>query len=956
MSHQEHGRYGDRKSGGNGGGRGGGRGGGGDKQDHHAKNEKEDEAMAAARGAADAAGVHHRHYVNKGLDERGDSASHPLPTGTAYPGMAMQGAKTPTTTTGSVQRPPVTPYKSDPNCPEEVGIRDGTHVVGRLQLKQWTNAVAFVKNPLFAFDVFVGGVDHRGPALPGDIVVVKLKPQSEWKAAQREGVDSEYKPFLHAAPAKGTDDGSPASAASPALPDGRAVENVLRHDPSRRGAQDDASRLARALNARENLEWPANLQPEGTVVKVLERRFDPMQCCRFFDGSRPQQGEPTGPKQPPRIELDRWYRFKSYSDDFPIVAVYGRDIPANFRDDVTSYLFLVQVGSVPDVKFVDGRFPVGRVVISLGQAGTAEAESTAISFTHKVRDAPFSAEVEECVMEHFVIPSKEELKQMNRRDLRDEEFICTIDPATARDLDDALSIEQTPGGYRVGVHIADVSFFVPIHSPLDEEARERATSTYYIERVVPMLPRKLCEDYCSLNAGVDKFAFSGIWHFDRAGNVQSEWFGQSVIRNRCRMAYEDAQRIIEGDLSGDSLNFVNEEQPRDVLVKKVIKSVQLLQELALVLRQNRFDRGALSLNKGKLKFIFEDFNSRLAPKGLTQERSREANFLVEEFMLHANCRVGEKVVQYMPDSALLRKHDPPVKKKLNNFITAASRFGFKIQGGGSKALRDSLAEYNDHPDCDSLRFMATICMSLAKYTCSEEDKKASVGHYALAAPIYTHFTSPIRRYADLVIHRQLLLALDIERELKRRGIKGDAVMSEEAKYVDFNEMEHGDFYMHPSDVQTVALNCNNRKEAAKKAGDASSSLFLCLFIRALEQKAKVEPSLPSKLVLRAVVVRITDQVFTLYISDIALTYEIYHNTTLQKWTTANVVDEDQASFLVTWGQHPDNQDVVTEKLTLFSQVLVTLDAVIRGHMELQATIHAPWARNPARITPLDFAL
>jgi DIS3-like exonuclease 2 len=926
--------------------------------DKEPSNAAEAAAVETARGSAEASGVHHRHLTNTGLGSSQDVMFAPHGTvasrltsgeGVAYPGESVLGAVTPVTPAPVVTRPPVKKYVSNPGLPIEAGVRAGTHIIGELVVKKWTTAVAFVKSPhVLPYDVFVGGLENRGNALPGDIVVIQLKPQSEWKTSTREGIDSTHKPTL-SHKAQGGD------AATSQLEDGRTVMNVLKHDAGSRKAGDHAERLTRDLNGHTDFtSWPANLQPEGFVVMVLERRFDPTQCCRHFAG-QPQPNQPA--QGPPRIMNERFYRFKSYSDDFPIVAIYGRDIPSTFHDDITKYLFLVHINTEPAVQFADNRFPVGRVVMSLGQTGTVDAESAAISFTHKIKDAPFTEEVEECVMRDFVIPSASELKAMGRRDLREEEFVCTIDPATARDLDDALSICETPGGYRVGVHIADVSHFVPIHTPLDEEARERATSTYFIERVIPMLPRRLCEDYCSLNAGVDKFAFSGIWHFDRAGNVQSEWFGQSVIRNRCRMAYEDAQRIIDGDESGDSLNFVNENEPREVLVPKVVTGVKLLQELALKLRQRRFDRGALSLNKGKLKFIFEDFNSRLAPKGLTQERSRAANFLVEEFMLHANCRVGEKVVQYLPDCALLRKHDPPVKKKLKNFIDAAAKFGFKISSSGSKALRDSLDEYRDHPDSDCLRFMATICMSLAKYTSSEADKKTPVAHYALAAPIYTHFTSPIRRYADLVIHRQLLLALDIERELAKRGIKGDSASANAAVgSIDFNDLDHGDYYVHPSDVAHIAEQCNKKKEAAKKAGESSSSLFLCLFIRALEEKAKVEPRLPSKLVLRAVVVRIEEGNFTLYIPDIAMTYEIFHNTTFQRWQGENAVEEDKTAFVVTWGAHPNTNDVVTEKITLFSQVLVTLTAVVRGHMELQATIHPPWERDASRITPTSFEL
>jgi DIS3-like exonuclease 2 len=648
------------------------------------------------------------------------------------------------------------------------------------------------------------------------------------------------------------------------------------------------------------------------------------------------------------------------------------------------------------------QFPFGKVHGSLGQAGTVEGESRAIAHENKVKDADFTEEVEACVMQSCDIPSREELAATGRRDLRESEFVCTIDPATARDLDDALSIVRTATGYRVGVHIADVSHFVPMGSELDLEAKERATSVYFVERVIPMLPRRLCEDYCSLNAGVDKFAFSGIWEFDNVGNVTSEWFGQSLIRNRCRMAYGDAQLIIEGDKSGDTLVFKNEDEPREVLVKKVVKAVDNLAALATKLRARRFERGALSLNKKKVRFVFEDFNSRLSPQAIALERSGEANWLVEEFMLHANCSVAAKVAQFMPEETLLRKHPAPTK--LGPMAAAAKDFGFTITPDTSKRLAASLAAYKDHPDGDTLRFMATLCMQRAQYCHSGEDKANSIAHYALAAPIYTHFTSPIRRYADLVTHRQLLLALEIEQLVLGGAADGS---------VDPRGLPHGRYYLDIEEVCVVAAQCNEKKQAAQSAGEASTDLFLCLFLQAVSLKSQLDPTLPAVVAIRVVVVRIKDGAFMLFSPELGLSHELTHNNQSQPWIGTNKQEKDHSAFVIDWGpkdgsraalppaagpaaaslapylavngawvpnpnvpnaasmppppmapmQPPPQQSggggggggglPVHEKVTLFSQFIVTLRTVIRGRMSIDMLMRPPWNRDAGCVTDLQ---
>ena len=874
--------------------------------------------------------------------------------------------------------------------------KNGRACIATLHVVSWTSSAAFGKG-YWKADTNGGGssvildVSRGDPnALPGDVVLIQLDDPSRWMPPgseaggqqQRDDAGEAAANWLEAAPqvegelllADGDDK---------RLPDGREIVHAIKVNPDesiavRRMRSTLAGRVALSVGAPvsppTDCRWPSGLQPRGFIEKVVKRNFERMHACRFFAPPTTDPSKKSGP-----LQLERFHRFKPYDVAFPIIAVFGRDVPSNLRDTPEDYLYMVEIQEHRDrlgePVMIDGRFPLGIVKQSLGRKETAEAESTAIASAFKVKSAPFTEEVEACVMNEFVIPDPDELQRLRRRDLRDEEFVCTIDPPTARDLDDAISIEATSGGYRVGVHIADVSYFVPYGSPLDEEASERATSVYFIERVIPMLPHKLCEDYCSLNAGTDKFAFSGIWHFDRSGKVQSEWFGQSVIRNRCRMTYDDAQRIIDGDLSGNSLQFKNETASREALVARVVQSVQLMWKLAQILKENRRNRGAIALNKAKLQFTFDTADSKLAPSGFRVERTKEANWLVEEFMLHANFRVAEKVFEFLPDSALLRKHDAPRRSKLQQLGEIARKCGFDIRATSSKALADSLERLSDHPDIDALRTMTTMCMSLAKYVCTgdhdassedpkqqEKDPKAAIAeatsttslcstfrHYALAAYAYCHFTSPIRRYADLVTHRQLLLALDIEREVKRNKGRLDALPEE----VDLNNLPHGEFYMDPSDVSRIATHCNEKKELARKAGDASAKLFLCLYLESLRLKSAQDPRVPATVVTTAVVVRVKANGFSLSVSRMGIDCEILHNTKSQLWKDENETEEGGAGgFTINWGQDPKNGSVVKEKANLFSRFVVTIRVVVKGYLQVDFLVHPPWDRSDSVLTVL----
>ncbi|EPY36519.1 ribonuclease II-like protein, partial [Angomonas deanei] len=544
---------------------------------------------------------------------------------------------------------------------------------------------------------------------------------------------------------------------SKVLADGRRIQNVkLTTDDKtveRKLSQDVRLRNAIGAPPYEQVQFPEGKSPHGAVVRVLWRRFNPYQIGRIADGVvRPGQQN---------LYNNYFYRFKLYNPKLPQVCVEGKDIPSMFHSTISQHFFLLKFESDPNgyLKIYKGDMSLAIIQYSLGNTMSVDTNNLIIQQSYGIPSDVYPADAEACVPETFAFPTEEEMKKTGRRDLRSEEFVCTIDPETARDLDDALSIRKTKKGtYKVGVHIADVSHFVKPGTALDEEAQQRSTSVYFVDKVVPMLPRRLCEDYCSLNPSEDKLAFSSLFELSEDGTVLEEWFGQSIIRSRCRLSYEQAQEII--DTGATPIDVTREcelsGEGEATLKEKVFKSVQLLYQVASVLRKKSLAKGRLTVPNTRLGFQFEEQDSKLAPKAFFVKSQIHANWLVEEFMLLANCRTAEKVVQYS------RRDDapptaPPEKKKLTVLKQSLKECGIILIGGDAKGLQDTLDSAKGHPCYEALSQLLKYSLCRAEYFANDLLETTFRSHFALGFPWYCHFTSPIRRYTDVVSHRQLLL-------------------------------------------------------------------------------------------------------------------------------------------------------------------------------------------------------
>ena len=449
-------------------------------------------------------------------------------------------------------------------------------------------------------------------------------------------------------------------------------------------------------------------RPEGRVVKVLQRAREE------FVG---------------KIEVSQKFSFvvpDSRNIHFDIMIYPEKIGKAKANDKV-----LVKIDKWHDAK---NRSPLGTVTEVLGQAGENEAEIHSImaEFGLPFR---FSRKVEKAADAISDVITEEEIAK--RRDFRSITTF-TIDPFDAKDFDDALSIRKIDGGkFEIGVHIADVSHYVAEGTELDKEAIDRATSVYLVDRTIPMLPERLSNGLCSLRPNEEKLTFSAVFEMDGKGVISNRWFGRTIIESDRRFTYEEAQERIEG-LDSD---FTEE--------------IVTLNNIAKQLRKKKFQQGAVNFETVEVKFKLDEDGKAL--EVIPKER-KDAHKMIEEFMLLANKEVATHIFEWKEKGKeegsktfVYRVHDDPDPEKLNTFASFASRFGHKVDLGKnlSGGLNKLMEDIEGKPEQNVLESLAIRSMAKAKYTTDPRR------HFGLSFDHYTHFTSPIRRYPDVMVHRLL---------------------------------------------------------------------------------------------------------------------------------------------------------------------------------------------------------
>ena len=409
------------------------------------------------------------------------------------------------------------------------------------------------------------------------------------------------------------------------------------------------------------------------------------------------------------------------------------------------------------------RSPRGVIVDVLGQVGDNDTEMHAILAEY---DLPyrFEPEIDEAAQAIDGVITERDYAE--RRDFRDITTF-TIDPADAKDFDDALSIRKVEEGvWEVGVHIADVTHYIRPETVLDCEARDRGTSVYLVDRTVPMLPERLCNELCSLRPDEEKLCFSAVFKLNENAEVIEEWFGRTVIYSDRRFTYAEAQARIETGV-GDYAEEVN-----------------VLNRLAQIMRQRRFKNGAISFERDEFKFILDEKGK---PLGVYTKEQKESNQLIEEFMLLANQKVAEYCTYRMVNgkkvarTMIYRVHDEPNEEKLSRFRDFVLRFGYQFRASKgravAKAINKLVGEIRGRAEANAISTLAVRSMSKALYTTD------NIGHYGLAFKYYTHFTSPIRRYPDMMVHRLLARYLAEGKSADKAKIEAQCVYATEREIV-----------------------------------------------------------------------------------------------------------------------------------------------------------------------------
>jgi len=593
----------------------------------------------------------------------------------------------------------------------------------------------------------------------------------------------------------------------------------------------------------EGLNWErgADVMATGRVVGVMQRNWGD------YIATLPKEEEDSMEKAAGKRIL---------------VYPYNRKIPkirilTSQSKSLQGHRILVRIDAWP----VNSQYPQGHFVKVMGKIGDLETEIDTILVENDIEVTPFSQgilnELPSYESSLNWVPDPEEIAC--RKDLR-KILVMSIDPIGCEDVDDALSVRKLDNGnLEVGVHIADVTHFVPVNSLTDLEARKRATTVYLADRRYDMLPPVLSAQLCSLLGSVQRYAVSCIWEIHpKTFRVKNVWYGKTVIKSSYKLCYEHAQDILDGKSELEMKELIPElskfsgKQLKEKF-QEVKESLTYLSTIAKKWQNTRLKEGALNLESTEVQFEFEE-------KSMTNIKPKEhlaIHETVAECMIMANHWVARKIAEVFPSNSILRMHPPPKKDNFEELKICAKSKGWTVETFSNKALAESLDRCTDSHDPTVnflLRSLATIAMVQAVYFSTGSLKQEEWNHYGLALDKYTHFTSPIRRYADVLVHRLLLAAVSLTTSDWWGGgeVQGKATMN----------------LLNNTELHELCTHINSRNRAAQRAQRDSQILFQTLYFK---DRALSDP----RCVVDAVIFSLKENGFLVYIPQYAIKGPVY---------------------------------------------------------------------------------
>ncbi|KAI2798244.1 DIS3-like exonuclease 2 [Blomia tropicalis] len=742
------------------------------------------------------------------------------------------------------------PYYDEymPLCEMQKGLEKGDIIEGILRINPKNYNDAYISAPEGGLDIFIGGMRDRNRSLNGDLVLVQLNDSSKWTLSV-SSLNSNWNQWMAEFESclnnssNENDDDHPL--------DAKKLKSLLN--------SQDAIKVEMGLKANKSISLKSILMTEfpNVPLKIYGMQMSDLMQIPVSSKFIQRTGKVVNLKSINHsrivggtIQLEKQKQFSNFKlipNDcrIPHVMIPGKSLPKSFIDNydlLKNNLFLVKI----DNWSVQSLFPKGEILQTLGKSGDIESETEVVLKMYDIDTKEFPDEA----LEEYNLFSNETWKipdeEYNyRKDLRDE-CVFTIDPQSARDLDDALSIRQLSRNiFEVGVHIADVSYFIKEKTMLNDIARSRATSVYLSNKVIPMLPPLFCQNLCSLNPGEDRLTFSILFTIDINGNIQDKWFGRTVINSCAKLSYEHAQRMIDSHndehLNSEEFPTIFNEWP----LAEISDKVKALNRIAQNIRNSRFENGSLRLDKTKIGFLL---NEDGMPISFSKYELKDSNRMIEEFMLLANKVVAERLYNHFSNDgrAFLRGHPPPNLHNLNEFISFCKNTNIDFNVENSISIYNSLKQLaNNNPLHFRLCSINLIkSMKLAVYTCVNSTMSShEFHHYALNFAKYTHFTSPIRRYADIIVHRLLATSLDYDTTCNDNR----------------------------SDLVKVANNCNTRKYNAFLVSEKSTEIHLKSYIKLI-----------GSIVTKAAVFNVYDHSFDVLILDFDIVCRVYLNQQMVK--------------------------------------------------------------------------